>query len=975
MAVLREHILNGKLRRPIQRALDTLDVDALTLIADVCPNGRLTRLRWSYLGEDGYFALFEIHDGLDIGEEEDSDDESGTWREPPVLVAVYRNRWDAVRLLVEAGFSTNRAVNIAVLSRAHHENIRYLFSLNNKEVATEWAIGEAAHRDDVPLLRLLHAHRVGGIRPSVMHTAAHTGQLDMVACLLEIGAPYLTRFTADLPGYFAIGDTAALGGHLSLIQFFHEKALPDIFSPRAMALAAKHSLDVVRYLHEHCTEICTTDAMDTAAAFGQLISSASFTSTAQKVAPLMAWTPPQRLESLTFSASFTSTAPRGELPTLWTTPQHLGDWTLSGFFTITALKGARPVRWITPSMCGHIPAVGRGGKVLHYRLFLVSSSHRGLHRGRYQRCVQGWIRRDGSGPPCRQLCDRLSPGARSRRRQAGRGDPRVLYEAGKRLLDEELERFLGETEGDVRAFLDEMHGTPQRLFASFVCSTARLANPSHNTFDPLVMDDCEEGLKRRALGEVVQERRWHASCANMGAREEWDPGEDGAKFRHKVLPRLPASRPLLLHVPCSPHPAVDLKLTEGSGTPPNLTGAKWERVKTVAAVVALGRFLANNGHSRRPRPRGRATFKFRFDQHGNRKARWVKTFIFKPSASTDSAETTSSPPPQLPTPCTPASYPMPSSRPLPNELADRILELLTVSLRRKAVLRKHILKGKLQRQIQRALDLLDLDALRFVAAVCPKWRSTKARWMCCYEDPPLIENDEAAEEAEEAISVEQEVEDVGEGVEEEDEDVGDGDVEEDEVGDGGDEEDGDVGGDEEEGSWHVWGECVRRGIPVLVAISRDRWDVVRFLIEAVFSSDTLLMSRRLPQRRSARQHPLPLLSLGHVGAASSHATISPSTKMKFPSYASSMPMVLPSRATYLSGKPSDGSAGHGRLPLGNRCPVSDAGPSRPSNNRGHCCGVRVALGGPVPPRNRAPEHMHPDGMDTAPGMLGSLDIV
>ncbi|RKO91110.1 hypothetical protein BDK51DRAFT_51573 [Blyttiomyces helicus] len=76
--------------------------------------------------------------------------------------------------------------------------------------------------------------------------------------------------------------------------------------------------------------------------------------------------------------------------------------------------------------------------------------------------------------------------------------------------------------------------------------------------------------------------------------------------------------------------------------------------------------------------------------------------------------------------------PKPTMPHLCNELVEHILELLPVrvaiALRRKVVIRSHIRHGKLQRQIQRALNSFDVEALQFFASVYPAWKSTSTRW-------------------------------------------------------------------------------------------------------------------------------------------------------------------------------------------------------------------------------------------------------
>ncbi|RKO89401.1 hypothetical protein BDK51DRAFT_38863 [Blyttiomyces helicus] len=81
-----------------------------------------------------------------------------------------------------------------------------------------------------------------------------------------------------------------------------------------------------------------------------------------------------------------------------------------------------------------------------------------------------------------------------------------------------------------------------------------------------------------------------------------------------------------------------------------------------------------------------------------------------------------------------------SSQPrLPTELIDEIVELLpvhvAVALRRKTVLRQHILNGRLRRQLRRALKRFDVDALEFFAGFCPQWNSTCPEWDYVVSEP------------------------------------------------------------------------------------------------------------------------------------------------------------------------------------------------------------------------------------------------
>ncbi|RKO84649.1 hypothetical protein BDK51DRAFT_37045 [Blyttiomyces helicus] len=122
---------------------------------------------------------------------------------------------------------------------------RFLLSLGHDGIATATDISIAAKRNEVSLVRLLHAYGLAivGEGPAVK------------AC--------------ERPD-FLLGDTAAANGHRSVVKLLHESALANMFSTRAMDAAATGSLEVVLFLHESSSEGCTTETMDKAARSGRL---------------------------------------------------------------------------------------------------------------------------------------------------------------------------------------------------------------------------------------------------------------------------------------------------------------------------------------------------------------------------------------------------------------------------------------------------------------------------------------------------------------------------------------------------------------------------------------------------------------------------------------------------------------------------------------------------------------------------------
>ncbi|RKO87649.1 hypothetical protein BDK51DRAFT_36850 [Blyttiomyces helicus] len=118
--------------------------------------GTSERWRDDELDED----VVEEQTKLDIGWMEGKSRPDQVGPLPAVLVAIARQRWDAVRFLIEAGFPTEGAVDTAVASGATIDEIRYLLSLGHSGAVTSSSITRAVDRNDILLVRLLHAHGV-----------------------------------------------------------------------------------------------------------------------------------------------------------------------------------------------------------------------------------------------------------------------------------------------------------------------------------------------------------------------------------------------------------------------------------------------------------------------------------------------------------------------------------------------------------------------------------------------------------------------------------------------------------------------------------------------------------------------------------------------------------------------------------------------------------------------------------------------
>ncbi|RKO91404.1 hypothetical protein BDK51DRAFT_49812 [Blyttiomyces helicus] len=264
--VLRKHILNGKLRRAIQREF----------FAGVCPGWKLTSPRWNYFGKhvrrrgESYEGDDEID--MDLWEEEMRLN-CDLRRFPPDPVAIGQIRWVAFRFLVDAGFSTKG-----------HENM-----------ATAYAIDEAVATGRVPLVRLLHAQGLPNPSKSAI----------VEAIAMELG------------------DFAAGRGKFEVVEFLHKTRRRNLFytspwtSPHAnrsklsdsFTSLARRAAPGTRWISPQQMGSSTLCAFSTSTAgwaalpsrrmkpqeVGTLLSSDTFTSIARRVAPPRPWMPPSRL--------------------------------------------------------------------------------------------------------------------------------------------------------------------------------------------------------------------------------------------------------------------------------------------------------------------------------------------------------------------------------------------------------------------------------------------------------------------------------------------------------------------------------------------------------------------------------------------------------------------------------------------------------------------------------------------------------
>ncbi|TYZ69138.1 hypothetical protein PybrP1_002989 [[Pythium] brassicae (nom. inval.)] len=146
-----------------------------------------------------------------------------------------------------------------------HGDVEIIQWLKDREFtfSDELLVG-AASKGHVVLVEFLlrdDSYRPGSKTETVSHAAAN-GHLAVVKLLL-----------ANQPGDVmpqGLMHSAVKGGHLDVVQYFHENAISECTARAVDEAAASGHLDVITYLHANELGGCTTAAVDGAAANGHL---------------------------------------------------------------------------------------------------------------------------------------------------------------------------------------------------------------------------------------------------------------------------------------------------------------------------------------------------------------------------------------------------------------------------------------------------------------------------------------------------------------------------------------------------------------------------------------------------------------------------------------------------------------------------------------------------------------------------------
>ncbi|RKO88000.1 hypothetical protein BDK51DRAFT_39948 [Blyttiomyces helicus] len=440
-AEIRSMIVAGHLRRYIGRALRSFNVEALFFFAHVCPTWKSARSgevplksrpdEWFFKKEndillrlytcgnvakvDRFWIAHPADDKIKpkYNQPFGPGDEQGVvqleefkkrfhaweWPRPPIGVAIARNRWDAVRFQVNAGFSTSRSVDVASYYNADLANVQYLFSLGDEGVATAAAVFEAVWHHREPLLRLLCAQGLPSTHTDLLPVACSLGRRsvkrkdrpDIVAYLVKNGAPIPPR----------LGDLAAHNNRLSVVKLLDKITSPsqNLFTHDAMNEAAGCNLEmkkIVLFLHENRTEGCTTRAMDEAAEFYVL-----------EIVHFLHENQPEGCTVAAMDVAFRKWASQN---TCMTEEMERAKDVRTRMRRTSSLPPGKPPEVYTPSCL--IPAYGRGNSA----------------------------------------------------------SARALYEAGKRFTDEEVRIRMDQPRGfridELKAVLREMHGIAQVRYMS-----------------------------------------------------------------------------------------------------------------------------------------------------------------------------------------------------------------------------------------------------------------------------------------------------------------------------------------------------------------------------------------------------------------------------------------------------------------------------------------------------------------------------
>ncbi|KAF0699494.1 Aste57867_9964 [Aphanomyces stellatus] len=146
-------------------------------------------------------------------------------------------------------------------ANGHLHVLAWLYDHIPSAKCTTFAMDDAARNGHLDVLEWLLAHRKEGATVASVRNAAEANHVDVLRWLL---AHKISPTTS--PWAMAL---AAQDGHLEAIQLLHEYDWPG--TSRAMDKAAKHGfLGIVKWLHDHRRDGCTTSAIDDAACEGHL---------------------------------------------------------------------------------------------------------------------------------------------------------------------------------------------------------------------------------------------------------------------------------------------------------------------------------------------------------------------------------------------------------------------------------------------------------------------------------------------------------------------------------------------------------------------------------------------------------------------------------------------------------------------------------------------------------------------------------
>ncbi|KAF0698607.1 Aste57867_10764 [Aphanomyces stellatus] len=124
----------------------------------------------------------------------------------------------------------------------------------------------AVLHDDIPLIRSLHRHRMlARLYPDVTFVASWVGSLPVLKYLDSLKEDIVDGIVDFTP---RVMDRAARRGHLHIVRWLHAHRLEGCTTQALDGAARYGHLEIVQFLHFHRTEGATTIAMDEAATYG-----------------------------------------------------------------------------------------------------------------------------------------------------------------------------------------------------------------------------------------------------------------------------------------------------------------------------------------------------------------------------------------------------------------------------------------------------------------------------------------------------------------------------------------------------------------------------------------------------------------------------------------------------------------------------------------------------------------------------------